>query len=95
MKNGSKEKENEQRQWLIARKQCCGICPKMLAARNRTSLLEVEIVCLQADGEAICPKRTCETLSAMLPSDLRGIDPMLLVAANQMGIQMPVGMLAA
>jgi len=92
---GNECPELKQRRWLIEKKRCCGLCPRMLSLRNKDSLFTAEVLCEAAGGDAICPKKACDTYSALAREDLRGINPMLLEYAVQIGMKLPADAIAA
>lgn len=67
----------------------------MMSLRNKRSLIEAEVMCLEVGGEAVLPQLVCTTFSAFKAQDLGGIDPVLLKQARKMGIQLPVETLVA
>lgn len=83
------------RKWLVSKRQCCGVCPMLRCARDCTSLLSAVVVCDAMDCDSISPVEKCDTFAALTPEHFRGIDSMLLEAAENRGIELPAGLLAA
>jgi hypothetical protein len=103
--------DTEQRLWLLGRGRCCGACPHFLSLRGKHSLLEAEVLCAMHDdcvcpfGIYVEDLQTedgiqkgmgkCPTFRSLVSSDFKGVHPMLLEKAMQIGMRLPAELLAA